>query len=214
MIMRNWIAQNRGAALAILAAILLLIGFSAYNVYLSIQRAGKIQVTVVLAPKDAVFTVNGQNTNPNDVYLTEGQYVFTAKKDGFASLETHSYISKDKKTITMPLTPESDEAKKWAAANQAQYDQVSGIAGQAATTEGEQITQKNPVIRVLPFKNFIYTLGYRNDRSDPTGQTMIVTVDARAGNRNAAIRKLRELGSDPAQLKIEFTNYESPFKNE
>lgn len=212
--MRNWIAQNRAAALAVFAAILILIGFSAYNIYLSIQRSGKIQVTVALAPRDASFTVNGQNANPNDVYLTEGQYVFTAKKDGFAPLETHSYISKDKKTITMPLIPESDEAKKWAAANQTQYDQVGGLAGQAANTEGEQITQKNPVIRVLPFKNLIYSIGYRNDRSDPTGQSIIVTVDARAGNRNAAIRKLRQLGSDPAQLKIEFTNYESPFKNE
>lgn len=207
--------RNRTIVITAIIAVTLLLGLGAYNIYLSIQRAGKIAVELIVVPGDAKVNMNGQTVNINGLYVTPGDYVFSASKEGFKTMEAHVHIAEGSPNIvTLPLQPESSEAKKWAEQNQSHYDALEGAAGKAANEQGEAVSEKNPVIRVLPYKNFLYTIGYKNDTSDPTGKSIIVTIDATPGYRNAAIRKLRELGYDPTQLKIEFTKYESPFSNE
>lgn len=208
-------SRNRTIVLVIIITVILLIGFGAYNIYLSVQRAGKLGVRVVVVPSDAKVEMNGQVVSPNDLYVIPGDYAFSASKNGFKKVEGHIHVANGlPNTVTLPLEPESNEAKEWAKQNQDRYAALEGAAGKAANEQGEAVSERNPVIRVLPYKNFLYTIGYKNDLSDPTGKSIIVTIDAVPGYRNAATRKLRDLGHDPAQLKIEFTNYESPFGNE
>jgi len=63
----------------------------------------------------------------------------------------------------------------------------------------------------LPYDNLVYTIGYQADPSDPTGQSVIIDIDAAEGYRNAAVDKIRELGYDPADYKITFEGYVNPF---
>lgn len=212
---QDTITRNRTIVLAVAITILLLVGAGAYNIYLSIQRAGKIAVELVVAPNDAKVEMNGQSVNANGLWVSPGDYVFSATKEGFKKAEAHVHIAEGSPNIiTLPLEPESAEAKKWAEQNKVQYENLEGRAAKAANRQGEAVSEKNPVIQVLPYRNFLYTIGYKNDPSDPTGKSVIVLIDAVSGYRNAAIRKLRELGYDPTQLKIEFIKYESPFGNE
>lgn len=212
---QDTVTRNRTIVLTIGVIIVLLLGFGAYSIYLSIQRAGKLPVELIIVPGDAKVEMNGQTVGTSGLYVTPGDYVFSASKEGFKNMDAHVHIAEGlPNTVTLPLEPESAEAKKWAEQNQNQYNTLEGAAGKAANKQGEAVSEKNPVIQVLPYKNFLYTIGYKNDLSDPTGKSIIVTVDAITGYRNAAIRKLRELGHDPTQLKIEFTKYESPFGNE
>lgn len=211
---QNVTTRNR-IILVVIITVILLLGFGAYSVYMSIQRAGKLAVELVVVPSDAKIEMNGQQVNANGLYAAPGDYVFSASKEGFKKMETHIHIADGlPNTVTLPLEPESNEAKEWVSKNQDQYASLEGAAGKAANEQGEVVSEKNPVIQVLPYKNLLYTIGYKNDLSDPTGKSIIVTIDAISGYRNAAIRQLRELGHDPTQLKIEFTKYESPFGNE
>ena len=49
------------------------------------------------------------------------------------------------------------------------------------------------------------------DHSDPSGNSIIIEIDAREGYRQAALYKIRELGYDPTDLTINFRGYENPF---
>lgn len=207
----DWIARYRTVIISIV--VLVVVGIVGYTIYSTSTRAGKTKVDIVVVPKDAAIKVNGTPMTP-PLYLTPGDYTISASKEGFATLEKSKTITNKETTLTMPLNAESDEANKWAEQNQEQYLTLEGIAGRLATKEGEEVSTKNPVIQVLPFSNYIYTIGYKNDPSDPSGESIIVTIDTIEGYRNAAVQKIRELGFDPSQLKIEFKDYESPFENE
>ena len=207
----DWLRKYRVALIVI--AVGLLLGTIGYNIFLSSTRAGKTKVEIVVVPKDATIKVNGENMRP-PLYLAPGEYTFSASKTGFATLQRTKVISDKETTLTMPLAAESDEAKKWADQNQQQYAELEGIAGEVANQEGEALSDQHPIIQALPYSNFFYTIGYRNDLSDSSGNSIIVTIDAITGYRNAAIKQIRELGYDPTQYKIEFKSYESPFENE
>ncbi|HET6746704.1 MAG TPA: PEGA domain-containing protein [Candidatus Saccharimonadales bacterium] len=182
-----------------------------YFVYTSIERAGKTQVTLIALPEDASLTIDGKPTGPGTLYLKPGSYTIKGEKNGFTTYEHREVIENDNRTITVVLNPVSDEAKKWTQQNQTKYLEIEGKAGLAANQEGEAFRKENPIVNDLPYSNYLYTIGYQNDNSDPSGNSIIVTIDAPSGYRNAAVRQIRALGYDPATLKIEFRNYESPF---
>lgn len=178
-----------------------------------ISRIGKEQVGVYLVPSDAHLTVNGQEHRPGTTYLEPGDYKVKAEKDGFASYEETVQITQSNTTnIDIALTPVSDEAKKWQQDNMEGYFAFEGRAGEQAVTEGIAFSEKNPIVDHLPFSNYVYTVGYRADPDVQDG--IIITIDTITGYRQAGIRKIRELGFDPTDYKIEFINYENPFNYE
>jgi hypothetical protein len=185
-----------------------------YFLYTSVQRGDKTQVTLVALPENAEITLNDKVVRPGVLFLEPGQYTLKAKKDGFASYESREIVEKDAKMIVISLSAVSDDAQKYADQNKQKYLELEGKAGQAAQEDGVSFRTKNPIVNALPYSNFLYQIGYQRDLSDPTGNSIIVTIDANAGYRNAAIRQIRALGFDPAQLKIMFRDYESPFENE
>lgn len=211
--MQEWISEHRTAARTIFTMLAIVcIGLVGYAIYLGIDRKDKVQVELAVVPSNAKVTIDGKDTNPSFAYLHPGKkYKFKAQKEGFKSLEIESYVGKDNKIVTLPLTPESEEAKKWAENNQDRYSILEAMASKAANEEGEKITEQNPLVSVLPYKNLIYSIGYRGDPSDPSGRSIIIVIDARPNSRTAALVKLGELGGDITKLKIEFANYENPF---
>jgi hypothetical protein len=185
-----------------------------YFIYTSVERSGKTQVTLVALPDGAKITFNGKAVTPGTMFLQPGTYTLKAEKTGFASYEAIETIDQTNKIIAISLEPRSEEANKYVEDNQRRYLELEAKAGQASAEEGEKFHQKNPVTNSLPYTNYLYRIGYQKDRSDPTDTSIIVTIDAEAGYRNGAINQIRKLGYDPAQLKIMFRNYESPFENE
>ena len=211
--MQEWISEHRTAARIVFTAlIIVIVGLVGYAIFIAVDREGKVQVELAVVPRDAKITVDGKDVNPSFTYLQPGKkYSFKAQKQGFKSLEIVSYIAEDNKVVTLPLTPESEDAKKWAEANQDNYSVLAAMASKATNEEGEKITEQNPIVSSLPYKNLIYSIGYRGDPSDPSGRSIIVIIDARPNSRTAALQKLSELGGDITTLKIEFANYENPF---
>ncbi len=75
----------------------------------------------------------------------------------------------------------------------------------------ETFNDINPIVEKLPIKALFYSIGFRNDPNDKTGQSIILEIDALPDYRQSAINKIRELGYDPGNFKIIFREYESPF---
>ena len=183
-----------------------------YFIFNSKSQEGKTKVTLISVPDDATITINDNPTRTGTIFLEPGIYTIKAQKNGFRSVEQKETVGNESRAITLSLAPTSDEAKKWAEQNKTKYLQVEGEGGREASRLGSEIRGKNPIINDLPYSSLLYTIGYQSDNDDPTGNSIIVTIDAPQGFRNAAVKQIRDMGYDPATLNIKFRFYESPFK--
>ncbi len=205
--------RKHPVAVTIWLLIVALIGVFIYLTYTTIQTAGKIPVTINLVPSDATLTLNSQVSPPGKLYLPPGTYELDATKTGYSSFKQTIYVNELNKDaeIAVSLTPESSEAEKWAKQNQSQYLKNEGIAGKQAQVDGRKFRELNPIVQNLPYKTLLYTIGYRADTTDPTGNSIIIEIDASEGTRENVISQIERWGYDPTTLNIQFKNYTNPF---
>jgi hypothetical protein len=197
--------------LSIIIIIILLTIPVIYYAYINIDRAGKVEVSIDAAPEDATITIDSRPSKPGTTFLKPGTYVIKASKSGFADYTTTQVIGEDQRTIAVLLKPVSEEAKQWAQKNQQKYLEVEGKVGQVSAEQGEAFRTKNPIVNLLPYKNYLFTIGYKNDNSDASGNSIIVTINAPEAYRDSAIYQIYQWGYDPTDFKIEFTNFNNPF---
>ncbi len=190
--------------------VLFLVG---YYIFLQATRTGKIAVDVATVPADASVDISGTNYgSAKTIYLQPNKnYSVKIHKNGFKDVAFSQYITRDNHNITVGLTGQSESAIKWQQDNQDKYTELEGAIGQIANQEGVSFVDKNPIVPSLPYENLIYSIGYRADASDPSGKAIILTINAPEGARNAAIQQIRDLGYDPLDYKIEFSDYRNPF---
>lgn len=170
-------------------------------------------VTISKVPSDARLYVDDKEVIGDRTNLKNGTYRIRATRDGFYDLETNVVISEYNQSIFVGLQPKSDEAIKWAEENQDLYIQQEGTPRSPAETEaGEAFISNNPIVRSLPAGNSLFSVGYIIDSNDATGKSIIVTVHAPGGFRNAAVQQIYNLGFDPGDYRIQFSDFTNPFK--
>lgn len=197
------------------AFMILLVGLIVFISYTIMTRIGKEPVTVRLIPNDARLVINGEQIREGTAYLKPGMYTFEASRDGFETVKRSVIVGKPNSAeIDVALTPISDSAIKWQNENKKLYFEYEGRAGVHASQKGEVFTAVNPITSRLPYDTLLYTIGYRADPSDTSGNSIIIEIDAMSGYRNAAIKKIRDFGFNPTNFKIIFRDYESPFDHE
>lgn len=201
-----------GFTLSIVAVVVALL--FAYSIYDAVTRGGKVKVTVSVAPKDAALLIDGKASQEHTLYVAPGKHTFSASKDGYESYDGEVYIEKDQgdTSVALSLPAKTDDAKKEADENQADYLENEGIAGKQANADGARFRDKNPIVSKLPYKTMLYTIGYQSDTSDPSGMSIIVTVDANDGMRADVVAQIARWGYDPTELNIQFRNYRNPFQ--
>lgn len=200
--------MNKKVVALIVVFMLLLVG---YVSYILVDRSSKISITIVAVPSDAKIMIGDIAVGTGEQFIKEGTYKVVASKEGFANFSTSIDITKDGQKIIIPLSAVSVEAKKWAKDHLKDYLELEGVAGQNAQAEGKIFRDKNPIVDKLPYKNFLYSIGYRDDPSDPSGSSIILEIKARDGYRQAAIYQIFQLGFDPTMYKINFSDYTNPF---
>ena len=210
MLLETIIRNGKAIAAVFGLIILVVIGYFAY---ISIVRSGKVPIVIEVVPGDAVITIDDKKIGTGKQYVVPGSHVIQAKKEGFADFRTTKYLDQTDQIVAIPMIPESDEAKKWADTNQDLFLKLEGQAGVAANQEGESFRTKNPIVNLLPHENLLYTIGYQNDESDPTGNSIIITIDAADGYRQSALYQIYQWGYDPTQFKINFRDYANPFSS-
>ena len=195
----------------IIFGLVLVVGLIAFYVYQTINRSDKVQVTIVTIPSDAKITLDKKTAGNGDTYIPPGIYTVVIEKSGFTTQTNTVTFTKPTGSIDIALTPESTEAKAWAETHASDYTAYEGRAGAKSEVAGQDFQKVNPIVGHLPFKNLLFTIGYFADPTDSSGNTIIVTIDAPEGYRQAAINKIAEWGIKPAELNIIFTGYENPF---
>jgi PEGA domain-containing protein len=207
--MEEIIIRNRRLIVSIV--FLIIIGLIGYAIYLQVSRIGKIPIIIAAVPSDTKVVIDGQTTSSGTFYVKPGTYTVTGKKDGFADFSHSVYIKDANQLIAVPLEAVSDEARSWAEKNISDYNNLEGKVGSVVNQEGEAFRSKNPIVDLLPFSNYIYTIGYSADTSDPSGNSIILQINASEGYRQAAINQIRQWGYDPTEFIIKFNDYKNPF---
>lgn len=178
---------------------------------INIDRAGKTMVEISVFPGDSLITINDETYKPGKIYLNEGLHSLVVSKDGFSRFTKTIDLKKDDQTIAVILSPESKEALEWSKQHESEYRKVQAKSEIAAAEAGKRFNKLNPIARHLPYKSFTYSIGHRMDTTDPSGNSIIVVIDAPEGYRQSALYHIRKLGQDPTDLTIDFINYENPF---
>ncbi len=199
--------KNSKVIIGLVVGILLvvIIGIGVFN---RTNQAGKIAVSVTLHPSDTQATLDNYELSNGTMYFEPGTYILKGAKPGFEDLSKTVTINATQRTLVVAPTAKSSEAIEWAKNN---YTDIQGKQDAHALEIGRDFNTRNPIAKELPYKTFFYSVGYRMDQSDPTGNSIIVEIDASEGYRQAAIYRIRQLGYDPADFTINFRNYENPF---
>lgn len=205
----DFIAKHRALSIGIFLLILALP--VVYYFFTVADRAGKTQVTVRIVPADATVTIGDKKVSSGDIWLKPGAYPVKGSKGGFADYSSSEVVGTEKKLIVVLLNPESDEAKRWADKNRDKYMEVEGQAGDNARLEGEAFRDKNPIVNLLPYKSLIYTIGYRADPSDASGNSIIIEINTSESYRDDAVYQIYQWGYDPTDYKVNFKEYSNPF---
>lgn len=189
-------------ALSILCAAMLLL-----TIITVIGRVGKTAVSFVVSPDETQIEFNNQKiTGSRTVYLKPGEYSFKATRDGFRENTIQTTVKDKPVRVVFTLIPTGNVSKSEKSTNASKIDKITT---EALEKEQTKLAEANPIIKKLPIKNFIYSIGYRADSSKEN--SIIVEIDAPKGYKNAAVNEIKRAGFDPSKLNINFRDYANPF---
>lgn len=201
--------------------VLLIIGLSAVIglivlLLFSYTSRGSGRLLVSKVPSDSTLFIDGVEIKKKNIDLEKGTYLITATRDGFVDYSEEITIDDFTKYIVVSLIAEegSEEGSQWVRKNNQQYLDQEELLGLIEGDSGAEFLKLNPIIQNLPINNYTYDVGYKLDQTDTSGRSIIITVHADDGYRNAGIGSLYNTNYDPADMKLEFNNYVNPFEVE
>lgn len=183
----------------------------AWAVWIYIDRYGKTPLTISAVPADAKVLVNNQKLGNGTHWLNDGSYKIKATKDGYKSQEVTYQLSAKRSQNVVPfsLEPQSSDARKWVNDHQSEYKRNEQFGALAAKANGQYFTDQNPITKVLPFTDPYFTIGYRVEKD----QSIILTILTPSPRyRFYAIEKIRDLGYDPTDFRIDFKDFRNPLE--
>ena len=196
----------------VISSILILLSASTlvYGAITYVNRYDTTPVYLLTSPDKAEITTGNQKFIGSQVaYLKPGTYNFKASRSGFKDENINVEVKKGNPLrIIFALTPTTEEAIKELQSS-SKTSEIDRATTDRLANEQKKLEDANPIIKKLPIKNLIYSIGYKADPNRKNG--VIVEIDTIEGYRNAAINKIKEQGFNPSKLNITFRNYANTF---
>jgi len=183
-----------------------------YGVFVAIDRSGKTEYTIRAVPSDASVTINGTKVKPGRLYLTPGRYTITATKQGFTTYNQTLFLTTTlEPEINIALTAVSDQARQWARDHKDDYTTINEFITTQTNADKNHLKSNNAITEKLPFTNMLYTIDYAPDPDDPEGDAIMLNITALPNKRLSALYIVRQLGYDPTDYRIHFTDFTGMF---
>jgi hypothetical protein len=162
-------------------------------------------LTVFRIPNDAIVKIDGRTVGNTVKLEVDKEYVITGEREGWTTFERTIRLNEFNRNIIVVLEPNSDEARKWQESNQSAYTMLEQYAGEEAVAAGEYMRTRYSIINSLTHmgQGYIITYGFK-DPSDV--DSFFILIRAPIGLRSAAVKRIYNLGFDPADYNIEFTD--------
>lgn len=203
----DYIQKRRKRIILIVAGIFLVV--VAWSLIVLISRSGKVGLYVSTAPSSAVVKIGDATYGRGTQWIVPGSYPIEVSQDGFETVKRTIIVSSEKEqnVLAVSLVPKSDEAKKWAEQHEDEYKKNEQYGAIEASQNGKFLAKSSPITTKLPFKDPYFTIGYTIDDK----QTVTLTIKTPSPRyRFYATEKIRELGYDPTDFQIEFTDFSNP----
>lgn len=200
----------RNRNLLIILGIIFIIGGTVWQFSVLLSHRGKIGITVQASPSDSVITMNGKKISGGTKYIVAGKYTFTAKRQYFTDYSTTVEINKDsQKDILLLLGADSNEAKAYLKSHPKEQALREAIGGQKANQEGEEASNKNPIVKLLPFIDREYRIDYGPSQLHPDDSSALsITITSTSEqSKQDALDWIRFKGFDPNKLEIYYKNF-------
>lgn len=205
----DWLQQNRRNLIIGIGGLFACI--VVWSLWTYVDRNGKTPLTVSIVPSSAKITIDNRTLGSGTHWLKNGTYPYSVEKEGFAGQQNSVLVTteKEQNVLAVSLTPQSDEAKKWASEHERDYSKNEQYGAIEARENGEYFTNKNPITTKLPFNDPYFTIGYRADEDD---SVIIIITTPSPRYRFYAIEKIRQLGYEPTDFVFEFKDFKNPLE--
>jgi len=181
-----------------------------------IQTSTQQKVSIYVVPTDSKIVINDkQIKNDSHIYLKPGKYQYTVSRDHFDEKRGEIEVkdTKDDNFISAILEPnDADGLQIYQKTPNDIFLKAEEYAGYLSVMEGKKIKEHQPLIEMLPYKTYTYVIGYKNDASDKSGESVIITIHSDPFYYNSAIKQINDWGYDLVDYKVEFKNEENLFK--
>ena len=183
----------------------LILSIISWQIYNLINNRDKIDVKVVIAPADAIVTINNRKYHQKNIKLPANQtYQVKITRDGFK--ESHFTLKTVPKTqfaiyniIYSRLEPLTEQAKKLKEQHIQDYQQVEGLLEADISQQVDARVKKFPIIKHLPLVEHNYHIGYYQE-----GEELIISIYSDYHNFIHALNHLQLLDKDLSNYRIEF----------
>lgn len=198
--------RRRIIAISVIIVGVLVIWFIAVQ----LSRIGKTPVDVEVSPRDASVTIDGHGASTGTNYLTNGEYTFSASKQGYTTATQTVKISAENNYVALLPEPVSSDAIKEANSS-SESSWAETISGIASSRSGAALANDNPIIKSLPYSDisgpFKIDFGYNHDNHDSL--YLIVSYSTPDG-RQKAIAWLKQNKVDITDMEIVFADFNNP----
>lgn len=201
----EWIRTHRKqTALLVLCGLVLVV---TYNGYLYIDRRGKTAVYIDVFPSNAEIAIKGAKTvKEGTAYLPPGTYSYTISREGYVSRTATLYVESDKPaSIYASLAKEKGE---YTSREQREIQRIEQKGGRESYANTQRFKAQYPITNYLPIKDAYYSIGYLVDEKGDNFHITVYTESPRY--RAEALKRIRSIGEDPSDYRIEFKDFKNP----
>lgn len=195
--------------LVVILVILFLVLPIALGVYNS-RFSASVKLTV--APSDAKIKIGEEVARPGDtVRLEPGDYTVVIMRTGFFSYaEEVTLADGDERVVFTALESSDESTANWYLEHSEDSSLASGVVSEQVAKSAEEYKKKYPIVALLPIFEDFYRIDYGDCQT--TDNEFCITISALAGARSTAANRLMGLsGYDPAEYRIEYSQYVNPF---
>ncbi|MDL2363283.1 MAG: hypothetical protein QFB86_02805 [Patescibacteria group bacterium] len=190
---------------------LLIVAFS------SLSKIGKVGITVNVAPSTAKLYVDARKVSPGDVYVRSGHHRLEAKLDGFNaySKEFDTDNSPKKVVYDVLLSPKNTYGQSILDDNPKLQQERENMGGAKFSQNSQALNVKYPFLKDLPLEGQRFTVNYGDAveskiKDGDVAIALYVSVTDPSEKRNAIRSITEQLGVEPSDIEIIFTDYFNP----
>jgi len=171
----------------------------------------KSNVVLYVAPFEMSLKIDSKNDinikNEQQIYLSSGKHTLIFSRKGFESQTKEVNLDNDssKNRIVLALKPTTEEAKKYMEENKSKFSPIFEMLTMVDSKDYQQkITQKYPIISILPLTTRLYVVNYCPSLKNPDDKysiSLCVTTN-QEGILPVVEQHLKNLGYNPSDYEI------------